>query len=486
MSTARWAWMLAVMAAYALLCLVVARRHRRDRIDREQQGAALSTADASRARSADSMADSTGDEVLVLHASQTGQAESLAWHAAQALHAAGQAVRLRPLGEVRPDDLRTVRRSLLVLSTTGEGDAPDSAQAFVRHGIDLASWPDLSHLQMGVLALGDRRYAHFCAFAHRVHACLRRAGAKDAFDLIEVDAMDAGALQRWRQAVQGWGAMPIITADSKSDQPSAVHPDMPTTAWEAWRLIQRKHLNPGSQGEPVYHLELVPDAPQAALTWRAGDLVQVLPPGDAAHPRDYTIASLPQDGHVHLMVRLARREDGSVGQCSSWLGQQLSVGDCVPLRLKPHPVFRSCDHADRPLILIGSGTGLAGLLVHLKARLLQRQAEASAAPVWLLYGERQAAHDAHYRDWLAQWQREGVLRHLDWAFSRDGTPCRVQDALQQQAGRLRDWLAQGAALYVCGSRQRMGAAVDAQLRALLGDGVVEHLQQQGRYRRDVY
>jgi sulfite reductase (NADPH) flavoprotein alpha-component len=51
---------------------------------------------------------------------------------------------------------------------------------------------------------------------------------------------------------------------------------------------------------------------------------------------------------------------------------------------------------------------------------------------------------------------------------------------------LHTWLADGAALYVCGSLDGMGRDVDVCLRQLLGDEQVEQLSQSGRYRRDLY
>lgn len=76
---------------------------------------------------------------------------------------------------------------------------------------------------------------------------------------------------------------------------------------------------------------------------------------------------------------------------------------------------------------------------------------------------------------------------MDLAFSRDqADKVYVQDLLRLQADRLRRWLDDGAALYVCGSLQGMAAGVDAALRELLGGEAVQALMEQGRYRRDVY
>jgi len=56
----------------------------------------------------------------------------------------------------------------------------------------------------------------------------------------------------------------------------------------------------------------------------------------------------------------------------------------------------------------------------------------------------------------------------------------------EPAGLLRAWLAEGAAVYVCGSLAGMAAGVDAVLHEVLGEAGVRELAEQGRYRRDIY
>jgi sulfite reductase (NADPH) flavoprotein alpha-component len=47
-------------------------------------------------------------------------------------------------------------------------------------------------------------------------------------------------------------------------------------------------------------------------------------------------------------------------------------------------------------------------------------------------------------------------------------------------------VAQGAAIYVCGSLQGMAAGVDRALTDILGRDKLEELITENRYRRDVY
>ncbi|MBB3196120.1 sulfite reductase subunit alpha [Roseateles terrae] len=493
----RLALALLLVLLYLILCAAVAWRHRRlQRAAAAEAAALLPTADA-------------GPPVLVLHASQTGQAESLAWRTGKFLHLAGMPVRVCALGQVSEQDLRASRHALIIASTYGEGDPPDSAAPFVRDVMSQTPGLDLRHLQVGVMALGDQTYAHFCGFGRAVHAWLLQCGAQPLFDRIDVDREDPAGFAQWQQRlshVAGTADLPETT-------------DWSGPAFEPWQLVERRHLNPGSLGGPVFHLALMPPAGQPLPSWEAGDLVQVLPASVMAEdstggadvaiaaatsvadadananananandvagrtrPREYTIASLPQCGRVELLVRQTRREDGRLGQASGLLTEQLPLNGEIALRVRAHPSFRIGDNHQRPLILIGNGTGLAGLRAHLQAR-----AAAASPPAWLVFGERQSAHDAHYRDEIAAWQRSGLLRHTDLAFSRDQAErLHVQHLLAQQSERLRQWVADDAAIYVCGSLQGMAGAVDAVLREALGDARVDQLLQQGRYRRDVY
>ncbi len=62
----------------------------------------------------------------------------------------------------------------------------------------------------------------------------------------------------------------------------------------------------------------------------------------------------------------------------------------------------------------------------------------------------------------------------------------VQDKLREQAENVRAWLAADAAIYVCGSLEGMASGVETTLTDIIGAEGVEHLIEQGRYRRDVY
>ena len=309
---------LTTVLCYGLMCGAIAWRHRLRQREAQQRVDALLPA-------------TPGAPVWwVAHASQTGQAEELALQTAQALHAAGVPVRLAPLGQIGLADLQQADRLLCIASTYGEGDAPDSAERFAREVMGSAG-ASLSHLHVGLLALGDKTYTHFCGFGRALDQWLASRGAQPLFERIDVDKSDPEALRRWRQH--------LARLAGTSDLPDWEAPPL-----QPWRLQAREHLNPGSEGEPVHHLKLVPEPGTALPDWQAGDLVQIEVPTAPGEPRDYSVASVPQDGAVHLLVRRCVRADGSPGLASGWLTQAAEPGASVMLRLRAHSGVRIGDN----------------------------------------------------------------------------------------------------------------------------------------------
>nr|WP_314607086.1 sulfite reductase flavoprotein subunit alpha [uncultured Janthinobacterium sp.] len=422
----------------------------------------------------------TGLPTLVAYASQSGQAERLALESARALQQAGVAVDVQSLDRFDPAQLRQYERALIVASTFGEGEAPDGTRRFARLLQTTAGTP-LAGLEFGMLALGDRHYSAFCGFGHALAQQLQALGAHPLFPLIEVDKHDPAALADWSTALARCSGSAI---DAIGVQEEA--------SYAEWRLARRVLLNPGSQGGELHEITLT--GPADAI-WEAGALAEIIPcnadgsegshPDNARHaPRSYSLASLPSDGELQLLVRQERHageDNQGFGVCSGWLTRFAPLGSPIRLRLQANPAFAPA-LVDVPCIYIGNGSGLAGLRAHLRAR--QR---AGLARNWLLFGERQQAFDSICGTELQGWLDAGHLARLDKVFSRDGEARQyVQDRLRANAGELRAWLAQGAIVYVCGSLQGMAAGIDAVLQEVLGQEGVDALLAAGRYRRDVY
>jgi sulfite reductase (NADPH) flavoprotein alpha-component len=466
-------------------------------------------------------APKVGGKILVAFASQTGAAERIAWLSANALASSGSFVRVAALGGLAAGDLAEAGTLLVVTSTYGAGEAPDSARAFARK--QMVQTPSLKGLRYAVLALGDRKYdATFCGFGRSVDRWLAAGRAARLFDVICVNGDDDdAAMTRWCEQLTKLGA------DTSVEQ---LMPGAP----QDWTLDERRLLNPGSPGGEAWHIALVPKNP-AHLHWTAGDIAEIWPRNSEAAvdaflaehkldgtlsfkwrghwtflrdiiahsrlpkphevegisvqwlverlegfgAREYSIASLPDSGRMELVVRKAVKDDGSLGLGSGWLTETSAMGGVIKLRLRPNPNFQP--PADGPQILIGAGTGFAGLRAHLFFRQKKKLDDA-----WLLFGERARARDLYYGDELAAWQADDTLARTDLVFSRDsGSQKYVQHLVTDAGDEIGAFVERGASILVCGGLS-MAAGVQEALIGILGEEKLDQMTQTGLYRRDIY
>lgn len=453
---------------------------------------------------------------LISYATQTGTSEQLAWMTANSLQKAQQSAVVKPVQQLNLQDLQDAEQVLFIASTYGTGEAPDLAHSFAKKV--LSQNIDLSHLKYAVLALGSKEYPDsYCAFGHQIELWLQHNAAQALFPMIEVNDANPQEIQHWNQALAQ--ATQLDLQSQNLDR-----------HFDQWQLTQRQLLNPESVGAPAFYLKLTTSA---QIQWQAGDIAEIQAGNSPARiqaflaqqqlhastmlaalncdlqtalrykdltapissydtieqllaqlpelaTREYSIASIPSQQFLALVVRQKQDQHGELGLGSGWLTEHAALNSHIALSIRHNPSFHLI--ADqRPIICIGNGTGIAGLL-----SLLHQRIEQNFKQNWLIFGERQYAHDFFFQDTLCAWQQSGLLK-LDLAFSRDqAEKVYVHHKLQQQADELKAWINNGAVIYICGSIQGMASDVEQSLIDILGAEQLDQLRQDGRYRRDVY
>ncbi|HEX6442569.1 MAG TPA: sulfite reductase subunit alpha [Stellaceae bacterium] len=249
---------------------------------------------------------------------------------------------------------------------------------------------------------------------------------------------------------------------------------------------------PGIGPEDADLLDLLECFPSARPP--LSELVSAL---DPLQPRLYSIASSPKmlPGEVHLTVepvRYEKRARRRQGVASTYLCDRLAGGDAVEIFVKPSEAFRIAP-PDRPMVMIGPGTGIAPF----RAFLQERRAVGARGGNWLFFGNPHRQADFLFEDELLEYGRDGMLDRLDTAFSRDQDhKIYVQHRMLENAAELWAWLEDGAHLYVCGDAERMARDVDRGLQYIVAKegrmqpaaakAYLARLADEGRYQRDVY
>jgi len=108
-----------------------------------------------------------------------------------------------------------------------------------------------------------------------------------------------------------------------------------------------EHLNPSI-------IRLVTTSPDD-FTYNPGQFVNIIRSGDGL-ARSYSLASIPDDRQLEFHIRLL-----SDGNMSNWISNELKCGDELLLSEAMGDCCYRSTYADRPLLMAGTGTGLAPL-----------------------------------------------------------------------------------------------------------------------------
>jgi sulfite reductase (NADPH) flavoprotein alpha-component len=213
-------------------------------------------------------------------------------------------------------------------------------------------------------------------------------------------------------------------------------------------------------------------------------------------PRLYSIASSlsAHSDEVHLTVAVVRYDTHGrkrKGVCSSYLAER--VGETIPCYFHPNKNFKLPEDSDKPIIMVGPGTGIAPF----RAFIEERKVTGASGKNWLFFGDRSQKTDYLYGNEWGSYQKDGLLNRLDLAWSRDqDRKVYVQHKMLEKGAELWEWLDDGALFYVCGDASRMAKDVDQVLRSIAQEQGsmseedsaiwVKSLQKEKRYLKDVY
>ena len=115
----------------------------------------------------------------------------------------------------------------------------------------------------------------------------------------------------------------------------------------------------------------------------------------------------------------------------------------------------------------------------------------------MFFGEQHFVLDFYYQTEIQEWLTTGVLTKLDTAFSRDQErKIYVQDRIREKATEFNSWLENGASIYICGQKNPMSQDVEQAIVAVIAQErniseeqakqILEDLENQGKYQKDVY
>lgn len=542
-------------------------------------------------------------EVTVLFGSQTGNCQGLATEVSGKLKEKGMKVTLASMADFKPNKLKNLQNLLVVISTQGEGDPPDTALQFHEflHG---RRAPKLEDLNYSVLALGDSSYDLFCETGRQFDERLAELGGNRIIDRVDCDLDYDEAAEEWLENVLNKlsESQETVQAPTIAEAAAAVETQASafsrTNPFEA-EIFESLNINGRGSNKETYHMELSLEG--SNLEYEPGDSIGIYPENDPViveeliketgwapdelipvnkkgdevplqealqknyeitvltKPllkkiaeftqipelqqlleqgneeavteyiygrdlldliRDYQIKDLPAKEFIALLRKMPPRlysvassykanpEEvhltvGAVryqtygrersGVCSVQCADRKEPGQTLSVYVHKNPNFKLPADPDKPIIMVGPGTGIAPF----RSFVEEREIMEAKGKSWLFFGDQHFVTDFLYQTDWQRWLKSGILSKVDVAFSRDkAEKVYVQHRMLEQSKELYEWLKEGAVVYVCGDEKNMASDVHDTLVTILeregnlstedAQHYLMEMQQEKRYQRDVY
>jgi sulfite reductase (NADPH) flavoprotein alpha-component len=231
--------------------------------------------------------------LLILFATESGNAETLAASVRKAAQKLGFAARTADVASISVEEAAKAENLLMIASTWGEGDPPQRAADFY-NAILAPDAPRFDKTRFSVLALGDRAYVNFCSTGRTFDERFAALGGKRLAPVVECDVDYATPASAWIKST-----LDLLKKETGGDESAVIHVDFargpaaaPPEAEEDEEPAYTRNrpfdaeirelinLNGTGSSAETYHLELSLEG--SGLAHEPGDALGIVPQNDPA------------------------------------------------------------------------------------------------------------------------------------------------------------------------------------------------------------
>lgn len=227
--------------------------------------------------------------LTVLYGSQTGNAKAVATQYAEQAKSKGFDVKLVNMADYKPKNIKNETHITILVSTHGEGDAPDDAVQ-LHEFLGSKKAPKLDNLKYAVLGLGDSSYEFFCQTAKDFDERLAKLGATAMTARVDCDVDYDQDAETWAEAVNSV-LKEEFTASSVVPMPGVTLPAANTAVSEnaavftkknpySAELIESQKITGRDSVKDIRHIEI--SLEDSGIEYKPGDALGVWFLNDAA------------------------------------------------------------------------------------------------------------------------------------------------------------------------------------------------------------
>jgi sulfite reductase (NADPH) flavoprotein alpha-component len=210
--------------------------------------------------------------LTVLYGTESGNSEELAALTVKSAKKRGFKATMKNMSEISPDALTKVENLLVIVSTWGEGDPPESAVGFYN---DLMTGDrKFPKLRFSVCALGDTSYEQFCKIGKDVDARLEALGGSRIAPRQDCDVEFEEPYNTWVEAaLSGFGPATLSEPVVEGFAPVAGAEFGKKNPFPS-ELLDKVLLNGEGTAKETWHYELSLEG--SGLSYEPGDALAVV------------------------------------------------------------------------------------------------------------------------------------------------------------------------------------------------------------------
>ncbi len=217
--------------------------------------------------------------MTILYGSESGNAEKLAGDMLKAADKKGFKGKVVNMADAKTTDLAKSENLLIIVSTWGEGDPPDSAIEYYEAFMSDAM-PKLPNVKYSVCALGDTSYEHFCKIGKDFDERISKLGGERIYNRADCDVDYEDTFRSWLSGALD--AFPAATAAVSGSAPVTTPAPRvydKKNPYEA-EILEKIVLNGTGSIKETLHVEL--SLTGSGLQYEPGDSLGIYPQNRAA------------------------------------------------------------------------------------------------------------------------------------------------------------------------------------------------------------